>query len=305
MNVRFLMRAPKSRQTAFGQKQSLNRAWLASAFHRLQTFAGRRQVDGPALTSHAVSMNKTSMRLGRAWLGAHPLLDRAMAQVSRLERWTMIVIGIAAATLFAFAKLGEEMVEGDTRAFDEYVLLALRTPGNPSDPIGPGWFEEMMRDFTALGGTAVLLTVTLAVTGYLIIARRRRLALTVAVSVITGMLLSQTLKWGFARPRPDLVPALTQVYTHSFPSGHAMVSAVVYLTLGVLCARAPIGTAMKAYLLSVATLLTFIVGISRVYLGVHWPTDVLAGWAGGAAWALLCWLGTLWLQSRGMVETGW
>lgn len=216
----------------------------------------------------------------------------------------MIAIGIAATGLFAFAKLGEEMVEGDTRAFDKYVLLLLRTPRNPADPIGPSWFEEMMRDFSALGGTGVLLTVTLAVVGFLIISRKRSMAATVAVSVTTGMLLSQMLKWGFARPRPDLVPALTQVYTHSFPSGHAMVSAVVYLTLGVLIARTSIRTEMKAYLLTIACLLTFVVGISRVYLGVHWPTDVLAGWAGGAAWALLCWLVTLWLQSRGIGDTG-
>lgn len=215
----------------------------------------------------------------------------------------MIVIAVVAAALFAFAKLSEEMVEGDTRAFDEYLLLSLRTAGNTSDPIGPGWFEEMMRDFTALGGTGVLITVTLAVTGFLIIARKRQMALTVAVSVISGMLLSQTLKWGFARPRPDLVPPLTQVYSQSFPSGHAMVSAVVYLTLGVLLARTPIRSAIKAYLLFIAILLTLIVGISRVYLGVHWPTDVLAGWAGGAAWALICWLAMLWLQSRGKVES--
>ena len=249
-------------------------------------------------------MLEKAVPIDRIRLGSLSLLGRVLAQVSRLERWTMIVIGITAGALFAFAKLGEEVVEGDTRAFDEYVLLALRTSGNPADPIGPRWFEEMMRDFTALGGTGVLLIVTLAVTGYLIIARKRSFALTVTVSVITGMLLSQTLKWGFARPRPDLVPALARVYTHSFPSGHAMVSAVVYLTLGVLLARTPIRTAIKAYLLFVAILLTLIVGISRVYLGVHWPSDVLAGWAGGAAWALLCWLATLWLKSRGKVGTG-
>lgn len=247
-------------------------------------------------------MNRTYLARGRDWLNAVPLLGPALARASRLERWTMIVIAVTAAALFAFAKLGEEMVEGDTRTFDEYLLLSLRTAGNPSDPIGPGWFEEMMRDFTALGGTGVLIIVTLAVIGFLMIAKKRHMALTVAVAVTTGMLLSQTLKWGFARPRPDLVPALAQVYSHSFPSGHAMVSAVVYLTLGVLLARSPIRTAMKAYLLALAILLTLIVGISRVYLGVHWPTDVLAGWAGGAAWALICWLAMLWLQNRGSVE---
>lgn len=236
------------------------------------------------------------------WATQIPVLNPLLAKVSRLERWTMIAIAATAATLFAFAKIAEEMIQGDTRAFDEYVLLSLRTPGNPADPVGPPWVEEMMRDFSGLGGTGVLIAVTLAVTGFLVIGRKRHMALAMAVAVTSGMLISQTLKWGFARPRPDLVPALTRVYTHSFPSGHAMVSAVAYLTIGVLFARTPIRTALKAYLLSIATLLTLIVGISRVYLGVHWPTDVLAGWAGGAAWALLCWLAMLWLQDRGKVE---
>lgn len=222
--------------------------------------------------------------------------------MSRLERWTMIAIGMAAAALFAFAKLGEEMIQGDTRAFDERVLLALRTPGYPADPIGPAWVEEMMRDFSALGGTGVLFLVTLGVVGFFLLQRRRPMAMMMAGSVGTGMLVSQVLKWGFDRPRPDLVPALTRVYTLSFPSGHATMSAVTYLTIGVLCARAQLRTAVKGYLLGVAIFLTLIVGVSRVYLGVHWPTDVLAGWAGGAAWALLCWLLTLALQSKGQVE---
>ena len=247
-------------------------------------------------------MDKNDLAGSRDRLSAFLHRSPALARVSRLERWTMIVIAATAVALFAFAKLGEEMVQGDTRAFDEYVLLSLRTAGNPSDPIGPDWLKEMMRDFTALGSTGVLVFVTLAVTGFLVVARKRHMALTMTVAVITGMLLSQTLKWGFARPRPDLVPAQMHVYTNSFPSGHAMVSAVVYLTLGVLIARTPIRTAIKAYLLFIASLLTLLVGISRVYLGVHWPTDVLAGWAGGAAWALMCWSVMLWLQSRGTVE---
>ena len=215
----------------------------------------------------------------------------------------MAAIGVAALALFAFAKLGEEMGEGDTRAFDEYLLLALRSHDDPSDPIGPRWFEEMMRDFTALGGTGVLILITLVVVGFFSIMKKRDMALMMFGSVAIGMILSQALKWGYSRPRPDLVPALTQVSTLSFPSGHAMMSAVAYLTLGVLCARTSLPRIAKGYLLSVAIVLTLIIGISRVYLGVHWPTDVLAGWAGGAAWAILCWLVLLWLQDRGKVES--
>ncbi len=224
------------------------------------------------------------------------------AWLVRQELSVLCAMLVVAAGLLAFAKLAEEMVEGDTRAFDEYLLLSLRSAADPSDPVGPRWLEEMMRDFTALGGIGVLVAVTLAVIGFLVLTSKRHAAITVGVAVASGLLLSQTLKWGFARPRPDLVPHGQIVYTHSFPSGHAMLSAVVYLTLGALLARTQARRGVKLYFLAVAGFLTVVVGISRVYLGVHWPTDVLAGWAGGAGWALLCWLGMLWLQRRGKVE---
>ena len=207
-----------------------------------------------------------------------------------------------AAGLYAFAKLADAVVEGETRDFDELLLLSLRSPADPSDPLGPRWLEEMMRDFTALGGVGVLSAVTLAVVGFLAMTRRRHAAATVAVSVLGGLLLSHALKWGFARPRPDLVPHGQAVYTQSFPSGHAMMSAVAYLTLGALLARTQPRRRAKLYFLAVAGLLTALVGVSRVYLGVHWPTDVLAGWTVGAGWALLCWTAMLWLQRRGQVE---
>lgn len=241
-------------------------------------------------------MNESPLRLRSL-----PFLGPLLARVSRFERWTIAAMAMAAVALFAFARLGEEMVEGETRVFDESLLLALRSPANPADPIGPGWFEEMMRDFTALGGTGVLVMVTVTVAGYFLISKRRDMALIMVGSVATGMLLSQALKWGFARPRPELVPPLARVYTYSFPSGHAMLSAVTYLTLGVLLTRTQITRTAKAYLLAVAIGLTLIIGFSRIYLGVHWPTDVLAGWASGAAWAIICWLFLLWLQGRGRV----
>jgi len=227
-----------------------------------------------------------------AWLRILPV------RVPDMERWTLLAIALTAAALLAFANIAAEVIEGDTRAFDEYVLLGLRNAQDPSDPIGPRWFEEVMRDFTALGGTGVLVTVSLAVLGFLLLTGKRQAAVMVVASVTTGFLLSHALKWGFDRPRPDLVPHGAAVYTQSFPSGHAMLSAIVYLTLGALLARVQSGRRVKAYLLVVAALLSVIVGASRVYLGVHWPTDVLAGWAIGAAWALLCWLILLRLQHR-------
>jgi len=236
------------------------------------------------------------------WLDRQPQLRALVMRVGRIERMTLVAVIVAAGGLYAFAQLADAVSDGGTRAFDERILLALRTPGNPADPIGPRWFEEMMRDFTALGGTGVLTLMVLAVGGFLAMARKSHAALLVLVSVVGGVLVSQTMKWAYARPRPELVPHGAEVYTASFPSGHAMMSAIVYLTLGALLARTQSAQATKIYILSIAVFLTLLVGVSRVYLGVHWPTDVLAGWALGGVWALACWMVMAWLQERGQVE---
>jgi undecaprenyl-diphosphatase len=229
-------------------------------------------------------------------------LRALVAPVARVERVTLVTLILAAGGLFVFAKLADEVMEGSTHRFDEWVLLALRTPGDLADPVGPRWFEEMVRDVSALGGTAVLVLMVLAVTGFLMMTRRSHAAVTVLLSVIGGVIVSQGATLAFARPRPELVPHGAEVYTASFPSGHAMMAAVVYLTLGALLARTQSGRGVKAYILAVVLTLTILVGASRVYLGVHWPTDVLAGWALGGTWALACWLMMLWLQARGEVE---
>ena len=230
----------------------------------------------------------------------HAILRHAQ----RLEWPILVMVLLSAAAVWGFAELADAVMEGGTAAFDRAILLALRNPADPTDPLGPRWLEEMMRDFTALGGVGVLVLLTIAVAGYLLLNGMHRAALDVALCITGGILLSSLLKYGFSRPRPDLVPHSSHVYTTSFPSGHSMMSAVVYLTLGALIARLEPGMRTKAYALTVAVILTIIVGTSRVYLGVHWPTDVLAGWVTGAAWALFCWAVTLWLQTRGKIETG-
>jgi undecaprenyl-diphosphatase len=175
-------------------------------------------------------------------------------------------------------------------------------PGTLGQPIGPSWLALAARDITSLGGYTVLLLMTLSAIGFLLMVRKPGAALLLLVSIGGGMLLSSGLKELFDRPRPDLVPHAVQVYTLSFPSGHAMLSAVTYLTLGALLARVQPRRRVKAYLLGLGILLTALIGISRVYLGVHWPTDVLAGWCAGSAWAIACWTVALWLQQRGRVE---
>jgi undecaprenyl-diphosphatase len=202
-----------------------------------------------------------------------------------------------------FIELADEVTEGETRQLDENILLALRNPADLSDPVGPGWVEEMGRDFTALGGTAVLTFIALATIGYLLLSRKFRTALFTFIAVSGGLLASTLLKIGFERPRPELVPHESFVYTASFPSGHSMMAAIVYLTLAALLARIHPQRRLRVYLLIIAAAMTLLVGVSRVYLGVHWPTDVLAGWAIGAAWAAMCWLVAGWMQKRGVVES--
>jgi undecaprenyl-diphosphatase len=203
---------------------------------------------------------------------------------------------------WGFLALASEVLEGETDVLDSKLLLALRNPQDLADPLGPSWLEEAARDITGLGGYAVLTMVTLGALAYLLMARKRGAAFLVVTAIVGGMLLSTALKLGFERPRPDLVSHEARVYTASFPSGHAMLSAVTYLTLGALLTRIQQSRRIKAFIMGLAVLLTLLVGVSRVYLGVHWPSDVLAGWAVGAAWASLCWFVALQLQRRGQVE---
>lgn len=226
-----------------------------------------------------------------------------LTRIGRYELAMLLCIAVLSGGIWGFIALAGVVSEGGTQSIDESLLLALRNPADLSDPIGPGWVEEMGRDFTALGGVGVLVLITLGSLGYLLLAKRYRAALFASIAVPGGILLSTVMKMGFDRPRPVLVPHEAMVYTASFPSGHSMMSAVTYLTLAALLTRVQPALRLKAYLLIVAILLTLLVGISRVYLEVHWPTDVLAGWTAGASWAALCWIVMRWMQRRGQVES--
>jgi undecaprenyl-diphosphatase len=178
----------------------------------------------------------------------------------------------------------------------------MRSAADPADPLGPRWLEELVRDVSSLGSVAVIAFATLAVTGFLLAAGKRRTGLLLVASIAGGALASYLLKELYDRPRPDLVPHATYVISRSFPSGHAALSAVAYPTMGALLARVQPRRLVRVYVLGLAALIAFCVGASRVYLGVHWPSDVAGGWAFGCAWALLAWLLTRRLQRRGAVE---
>ncbi len=209
---------------------------------------------------------------------------------------------VAAGAVWAFLAIADHATGGPPGHIDTQLLRDLRRTNNLAEPVGPMWLQEATRDITALGGYTVLTLVVSAVLGFLLIGKHFHAALLVFTATCGGWLLSIVLKDLYGRPRPDLVPHLTHVSSSSFPSGHAMLSAVVYLTLGSLLARLVARRRAKLYFVGVALLLTLLVGCSRIYLGVHYPTDVAAGWTAGVAWATLCWLVTRQLQRGRTVE---
>lgn len=218
-----------------------------------------------------------------------------MPRLRNLERdeLKVLLIGLAlSAVLFLFIRLAGEVMEGDTQAFDAGIVRSLRDAADPSRPIGPPWMENVLLDVTALGSPVVLGLIVAIIAGYLVLQARYLTAIIVLATSITGEVLNESLKLLFERPRPTIVPHLRTVVTASFPSGHAMESAIIYLTLGALLTRVVEGRLTKIYCMAIAIFLTFIVGVSRVFLGVHYPTDVLGGWMLGFLWAAVTFLVT-------------
>ena len=232
-------------------------------------------------------------------------MKTALCTLANWIEFPVLLAGlIIAGGLWGFEELMEVARDTTPHAFDTEILLAFRQAGHPEVPLGPLWLQGAMRDITSLGSSAVLVLIVAAVIVYLLLIRKAGTALFILVAVAGGQALSSLLKAGVDRPRPDLVSHLANETSLSFPSGHAMVSAVTYLTLGSLAARFLPGRTTKIFVLCLAVLTTLLVGVSRVYLGVHWPSDVLAGWCAGFAWAMLCWLAARLLQRRHAVADG-
>jgi undecaprenyl-diphosphatase len=238
-------------------------------------------------------------------VGVHaPAIVRStLGRIARTDLLVLLAVLVALVGSWVFLEIADEVSEGETQRLDVWVVRSLRRPADVAAPIGPRWLEDDVRDLTALGGRSVLFLVTASVVLYLWLVRTFHAMWLVLGAAVGGQLLTALLKAVFARPRPDVVPHLAPVNFSSFPSGHSMSAAVVYLTLGLLLARLADRTRLRIYFLTLATFVTILVGLSRIYLGVHYPTDVLAGWAAGAVWAACCWLLAGYLQRRGAIET--
>lgn len=224
-----------------------------------------------------------------SWLGGHELA-------------VMVAVALIIAGLWLVIVLADGVVEGETSEMDMAILMTLREDGDTNNPLGPPWLEEMMRDFTALGGTGLLTLIVGAVAIYYAIQGRYREMMMLITAVAGAYLLSYSLKGLFDRPRPEFIPPSEYTYTASFPSGHALLAASTYLTLAGILAQLLPRRRLKAYVLVLALFIVLLVGFSRVYLGVHWPSDVLAGWLIGLVWAIAWWLVARWLRRHGRLS---
>ncbi|HWE50813.1 MAG TPA: phosphatase PAP2 family protein [Bryobacteraceae bacterium] len=222
------------------------------------------------------------------WLGEH-------------EAGLLLTLVAIAAGVWLFGALASDVGEGETRNFDTRILLSMRRPGDLA-PIGPPGVVEAARDITALGSMVVLGILTFSTAIFLTLDGKARLALFLAVSISAGAVLSLLLKDAFDRPRPEIVPHAAYASNSSFPSGHSMMAALTYMTLGAMLAADHKRKRLKSFFLLIPALLVLLIGVSRVYLGVHWPTDVLAGWTAGGTWALISLLVVKRLQRRQTLE---
>ena len=212
-----------------------------------------------------------------------------------IELKVLVAVIVLLGCLWVLAEVSDEVLEGEAQPVDERVLLALREEGDLSQPRGPEWLNEVARDVTSLGGYAILIWTVTTVCGFLFISGRLRHALLLLAASLGALVLNMTLKSIFDRPRPTIVPALIEVGQASYPSGHAMASTAVYVTIAAVIASQSRRLREKLYLLGAGILLSMAIGLTRVYLGVHYPTDVLGGWAAGMAWATVCWIAARWL----------
>lgn len=246
----------------------------------------------------------TGRKLGRS-LEMPPfaiLADRAarsamrLWRVARAELGVVVALGIVWGGVAAFIEIADDMTEADGQAFDAAILAWTRPHADPSDAIGPDWLQTAMLDVTSLGGLAVLGLFALVAVGFLLIQRKPWSAVMLALALGGGLLLSEIMKGNFERGRPPEIHQAVETINASFPSGHALLATVFYLTLGVMLERAFARRRLKVYVLGVAVVLALLVGVSRVYLAAHWASDVMGGWALGAAWAMVCWLAAYLVQ---------
>lgn len=209
----------------------------------------------------------------------------------------LLALLLALAGLWGFLEIADDVQDAETTHIDQWIFERLAIYDRAS-----GFWQESGRDLTALGGTTVITLMVTSVTLFLLFKRQWKSSVFVVVAVLGGLGISLLLKDLYDRERPHLVVHQSHVMTSSFPSGHAANSAVAYLTMAILLSKLVESPRMKAYIVGVGLLIPLLVGFSRVFVGVHWPTDVVAGWLIGLSWGLAVHAAATYLQRRGGIE---
>ncbi|MBW4417826.1 MAG: phosphatase PAP2 family protein [Myxacorys californica WJT36-NPBG1] len=199
---------------------------------------------------------------------------------------------LAAIALWVFAEIAEEVLEKETYAFDVNVLFAVQRLQEP-------WLNPIMLGITTVGDPAVLVSLCLFVSLWLLIRRQRSEAITIAIAAVGALGLNMLLKSLFERDRPQLWTRTVDVRYYSFPSGHAMLSMVIWGLFGYLLAsRFP---KWRNQIVIATSVLILLIGFSRLYFGVHWLTDIVAGYAAGFVWLVACLL-SMEIRKRGLPQ---
>lgn len=208
-------------------------------------------------------------------------LNRANTLIGAVGIFLVAGFAIALAGTLAFAELAEYVSAGTTQAFDNHVLVWLSAHRSPLT-------DTAMLELTALGTAAVVLMIAGVVSLFLVLNKHKYPALLLGVATAGGLALNMVLKIGFHRPRPHVIVWGAQAFSSSFPSGHAMSAAIVYCTVAYLAARLQKNAWSRLLTMLVALVLVALICLSRLYLGVHYPSDVAAGVIIGLAWAGFC-----------------
>ncbi len=208
-------------------------------------------------------------------------MDKRPTSLSR-QRAAIIAGGFAC--WLGLALIAWWQASGASAGFDRAGLLLWRD-GPLLDAVGPAWLTSAMAGLTLIGGGPLRSALAIAVCAVLLVRRRMRDAVLLAGTALSAAAVNAGLKQLFARPRPDIVPHLDRISDLSFPSGHSFNSAAVYLCMALTIAR--LAPRRRGALIGAAMGLSLAIAFSRVWLGVHYPTDAMAGWLGGVGWALL------------------
>ena len=252
----------------------------------------RRQIfkgNAKAMTAPVPGSGRNTTPLTANETEQNDYVDSSELPGSELARRGLLLATLAATGMLLAWLASGLLSQAGLAGLDHALMQALHDEIYPSDPIGPEWLENALRDISALGSNIIVVLATVTAATLLVMRNRQGPAVLLLVTVAAAFMLNWALKGMFDRERPDFLSYSVSVESSSFPSSHAMLGAVLYLLIAAIVTREYASRQWGVLVMSIGIFIAFAIGFSRIYLGAHWPSDVLAGWALGAACALAAW----------------